>query len=115
MILPQGGDNMIKTITPVLHYEKIHSIPQIIYFGEITITRKTFFKYYNKNKKYITVKILKKDKSYAIVKFNWFFPSSQFNVETDLTNYKKFNILFQQRTQWEPAINSAYVIGLDEK
>ena len=108
---------MIKIKTPILHYEKIDyfSIPQTIHFGEITINSKTFLKYYKKNDKYITVKILAKDKSYAVLKFKWFFPSSQFNTETDLTNYKKFNILFQQRTQWDPMVNSAYVIGLDEK
>jgi hypothetical protein len=89
---------MIKTKNPKLYLYNIDttSIPQTVHFGEHTYNRKTFMKYYRQNNEKIraTMYFNSKEKI-GTADFTLFFPSSKFNTETDIYNYNKFTILFQ--------------------
>jgi hypothetical protein len=89
---------MIKTKTPKLYLYNIDlSIPQTVHFGEHTYNRRTFLKYYKTNKKTIRATMYFDNNKTKIgtADFELFFPSSKFNAESDIYNYNKFTILFQ--------------------
>lgn len=88
---------MIKTKTPKLYLYNIDlSIPQTVHFGEHTYNRRTFLKYYKTNKKTIRATMyFDNNTKIGTADFELFFPSSKFNTETDIYNYTKFTILFQ--------------------
>lgn len=89
---------MIKIKTPKLYLRNIDlSIPQTIHFGEHTYNRKTFMKYYRQNNKQIkaTMYFDSNKTKIGTADFTLFFPSSKFNTESDIYNYNKFTILFQ--------------------
>lgn len=88
---------MIKTRSPKLYLYNIDlSIPQTVHFGEHSYNRRTFLKYYRQNNKKIRTNIYFNAKEkIGTADFTLFFPSSKFNTESDIYNYTKFTILFQ--------------------
>ena len=88
---------MIKTRSPKLYLYNIDlSIPQTVHFGEHVYNRKTFLKYYRQNNKQIKATMYFNNKEkIGTTYFTLFFPSTKFRNESDIYNYNKFTILFQ--------------------